>query len=51
MAITPAEYDYLEKYWSELFKQRRELEKKINAVNKEIEKVEKKLRQPIIKNK
>ena len=45
--ITPAEYDYLEKRWAEVHRQLREVQKQEKALHKELNKIEKKLKEPI----
>ena len=45
--ITPAEYDYLEKRWTEVYRELKAIQKKEKALCKELNAIEKKLKEPI----
>lgn len=45
--ITPAEYDYLEKRWAEVYRELKAIQKKEKALCKELNTIEKKLKEPI----
>ena len=47
--ITPQEYEASEEVWNELYHRRKELQEELNAINKQIEAVEKIINQPIKK--
>ena len=48
--ITVSEYDYLEKRWTAIRKQERELQKQLNVLQKERERIERKLQEIIIED-
>ena len=45
--ITPAEYDYLEKRWAKDHRELKAIQKKEKALSKELNAIEKKLKEPI----
>lgn len=45
--ITPAQYEYLEKRWKEVHRELREVQKREKALCKELNAIEKKLKEPI----
>lgn len=47
--ITPAEYEYLEKRWAEVHRELTRVQKQEKALCKELQKIEKKLKEPIDK--
>lgn len=48
--ITAEEYDYLEKRWAIIRKQERELQKQLNILQKERERIERKLQEIIVED-
>ena len=48
--ITASEYDYLEKRWSIIRKQERDLQKQLSALQKERERIERKLQEIIVED-
>lgn len=45
--ITPAQYEYLEKRWQEVHRELRAVQKREKALCKELQNIEKKLKEPI----
>ena len=48
--ITANEYDYLEKRWAIIRKQERELQKQLSTLQKERERIERKLQEIIVED-